>query len=264
MADTTLRPDFGYEDCRFPPLPSFRSSLTEVQAFTHISLHARPANLFEDPPGDPSPDYEKLEHLGDSVLQLHVTDLIRKIYPAIREGSASSIRAMIVGNDNLATISLKYKLPDRLRAHSSQIDRLRLQSKIQADIFEAVVGGLYIERGFDGLTKWMEQLFRPYIVTSYNLQREANTALALRSPSGPISIASNANSTMQYTALFNQHFQTESRNYIHRKIKSGNDTLWYVTLQVNGRLYGSGAGPTLKAARSEAARQGLLSLGLIH
>jgi len=128
------------------------------------------------------------------------------------------------------------------------------------------VGGLYLERGFDGLTDWMLQLFRPYIITAYTLQREAHTALARRGPSGPVSVASNSNANIQYTALFNQHFQSQSRNYIHRKIRSGtgNGSLWYVTLQVNGQLYGSGAGTTLKAARSEAARQGLLSLGLIH
>ncbi|KAF4622097.1 hypothetical protein D9613_009440 [Agrocybe pediades] len=292
MTQPHLQPDFGYGDRDFPPLPMFLTPRTEEQAFTHTSLHGRPASRFEDDPDDFNVDYEKFvasrisacafhtvimlmmfnhaglflrrfEHLGDSVLQLHVTDLLRQMYPLLREGAASSIRAMVVGNDNLARISLRYRLPDRLRAQPAQLELLRRQTKVQADLFESVVGGLYHERGFEGLTRWMKQLFQPYLVAAYNLQREANSALALpSSPSSPIPVPSQA--VMQYTAMFNQHFQKESRNYVHRKINSPTGQLWYVTLQVNGRLYGSGSGITLKAARNEAARMGLLSLGLIR
>jgi dsRNA-specific ribonuclease len=77
-----------------------------LQVFTHRSYYARPTQIFEDPPDDPSPDNElyvsfgfliclmnnsslSLEHLGDSIISLVVTQLIYETWPGLRVGPAT-------------------------------------------------------------------------------------------------------------------------------------------------------------------------------
>jgi ribonuclease-3 len=89
-----------------PPLPDINSEHVRLQVFTHRSFYARQTHMFEDLPDDPSldnemsavslisrvqcpncPKFSRLEHLGDSVLGLIVTDLLRELYPYLRVGA---------------------------------------------------------------------------------------------------------------------------------------------------------------------------------
>ena len=70
-----------------------------TQTFTHRSYLQRPVVSFLDP-SQPR-DYESLEHLGDSVLNLGVTDLLRQLYPDLRPGGATVSKL-----DSLEVISL--------------------------------------------------------------------------------------------------------------------------------------------------------------
>ena len=113
-----LRPDFGPGG--LPPLPNIDSSEIETRVFTHRSFAARPTHVFEDTQEDPSPDNEqfspvslmspltcapplticfspapnkqtnnRLEHVGDQVLGLIVTDLLQSEYPHLRVGPST-------------------------------------------------------------------------------------------------------------------------------------------------------------------------------
>lgn len=134
-------------------------------------MYGRPVHQFEDSPDDPAPDNESLEHLGDSVLNFITTTLIRDMYPYIHVGPATKIRGMVVKNNNLAFLSLGYKMSDLLRGHHSQIVALRNSPNIQADVFEAYVGGLYLTQGLEATKSWLSTLFRPFIVNAYNAVR---------------------------------------------------------------------------------------------
>lgn len=57
---------------------------------THRSFYARSAHVFEDHIDDPSPDNEKYEHLGDTVLGLVVTGLLLDMYPCLRVGPSTA------------------------------------------------------------------------------------------------------------------------------------------------------------------------------
>ncbi|KAI3616528.1 double-strand-specific pac1 ribonuclease [Moniliophthora roreri] len=149
-----------------PALPKINSKDIERQIFTHRSVYARPTHIFEDLPNDPSPDNEKFEHLGDSVLSLVVTDLLFEMYPGLRK-----IRAMIVTNQTLATISQRYRLPHRLLVHPAQALALRESIHVQADVFEAFVGGLYTDQNLQVVRSWLDALFRPYVETAYDVVR---------------------------------------------------------------------------------------------
>ncbi|KAF9559382.1 ribonuclease III [Agrocybe pediades] len=119
-----------------PPLPPIRKEALEQRAFIHSSYHGRPSKRFEDPEHDPLRDYERLEHLGDSVLGLHVTAMLFRMYPDLTEGWASRIRSMLINNDTLSEISQRYKLQEKLIAHPVQVGKIRQIPGIAADLFE--------------------------------------------------------------------------------------------------------------------------------
>jgi hypothetical protein len=72
-----------------PPLPVISDPALEKQVFTHQSCFPRRKWRFEDPEDDPSLDYEKLEHVGDSILGMVVTTWLHELKPRLTCGKAS-------------------------------------------------------------------------------------------------------------------------------------------------------------------------------
>ncbi|KAJ7591464.1 ribonuclease III domain-containing protein [Mycena floridula] len=279
----SLQPDLGAD---FPALPKIHSDAIRQQVFTHRSFYARPTHIFEDGPHDLSPDNEKFEHLGDTVLGLVVTDLMFDMYPGLRVGPATKIRALIVANFTLAEISVRYRLPERLRLHPAQALSLRASSNVQADVFESFVGGLYKDQGLESVKDWLSALLSPYITAAYQLVR-AQHGLPPSPPAVQPSLSDSpppsdefAGSSMAssgHLALFNQHLQKLNRavEWVY-----GNDEIvvdateseflrgikttpvWSVQVIVDGQSLGKGRGNTKKSARNEAAKVGLQNLGV--
>ncbi|KAI0776193.1 ribonuclease III [Trametes elegans] len=286
-----LRPEFPDG---LPPLPEIRSDALRLQVFTHRSFYARPTHVFEDMPDDPSPDNESLEHLGDTVLSLVVTGLLRDVYPCLRVGPSTKIRALIVGNPTLAWISVQYSLPERMRMHPAQAITLRASANIQADLFESFVGGLYLDQGLEAAKAWLHPLLRPFLTMAYRTVRvqhglapdppylhspppsyhihaggtAANgTALAAPAQTWSTPPPPRMPASIGHLSLFNQHLQQQSRSieWVYSD-SAGEGTkttpIWVVRAMVDGECLGSGRGSTKKAARNEAAKEGLVKLGI--
>ncbi|TDL29361.1 ribonuclease III [Rickenella mellea] len=267
----------------FPPLPHIRSDDTRRQVYTHRSFYARPKDVFEDPPDDPAPDNETLEHLGDSVLGLSVTGLIRQTYRNLRVGPATKMRALVVGNATLADISLHYGLPQRLRVHPAQAITLRSSPNVQADIFEAYVGGLYVDQGLPVVQTWLNNLLRPYVVEAYRIVRNQHIlppapAPVERQPSSPGSSTGSGNlsngtpppaaATMGHLSLFNQHMQqtntvVEWRYDNVRGEGTRTTPIWKVHAMIGNDCLASGQGNTKRMAKNEAAKEGLSKMGVV-
>ncbi|KAG6850920.1 hypothetical protein H0H93_006746 [Arthromyces matolae] len=281
-----------------PPLPTILSREIEEKVYTHRSYHGRPTHVFEDHPSDPSPHNERFvtlfsipdevsidsrfEHLGDTVVGLCVTNLMMRLYPDLHVGPSTKIRAMIVGNSTLADISLRYKLPDRLRLHPAQAITLRASVHVQADVLESYIGGLFYEQGLDAVQRWLDPLFKPYVKAAYTIVRLQH-GLALPPPCPPptsssAKTASTSLTTIGHLALFNQHLQRANRSveWIYydapeeltvdsseAAIRAAKTTpVWFVKVIVDGEIYGKGRGNTKRAARNEAAKVGLETLGI--
>jgi len=300
-----LNPDFGQDNVLFPKLPEIRSLAIKSQVFTHRSYYARQTHIFEDHPNDPSPDNEKYEHLGDTVLGMTVTHLLMNLFPGIRVGPSTKIRSMIVGNPTLAEISVKYRLTEYLRLHPAQAITLRTSTHIQADVFEAFIGGLFLDQGLEAVKAWIEPLFSPYALSAYQIVRKQHGLPAL--PPSFIGGATSTNklpgndfptpshicmgsseqfntTTIGHLALFNQVLQKANRQvewiYSNGEDPSENGyadmglspdltikgtkatPVWYVKVMVDGVFHGRGRANTKKAARNEAAKEGLQKLGI--
>ncbi|KAL7422986.1 hypothetical protein Q5752_002284 [Cryptotrichosporon argae] len=127
-----------------PPLPPIDSPSLLTTVLTHASMHsaARRAQSF-DIDAAPVVDYEKLEHVGDSLLGASVAVFLHDLYPTLAAGPSTMLKGQIVSNASLAKISARYGLPDRLQCKSAQFRVTRLQFKTQAGVFEAYVAGVY-------------------------------------------------------------------------------------------------------------------------
>lgn len=93
---------------------------------------------------------ERLEFLGDAVLELAVTDFLFGKYPDKTEGDLTSIRAALVNTNTLSETSTRLSVNQFLllsRGESKDVGRAR--QYILANVFEALVGALYIDQGYD-------------------------------------------------------------------------------------------------------------------
>ncbi|KZO94680.1 ribonuclease III [Calocera viscosa TUFC12733] len=168
-----------------PTLPAIRSREVLLEVFMHRSVLGRPAGLFEDSPDDLFPDNERLEHLGDAVVQLCATMVIRELYPSLRVGPASKIRTRVVSNVALARHTERYGLIDKLAVSHAQERQLRKSIAVQGDLFEAYVGGLFKESDYSLSTVygWLRALFTPVVHEAYKQELADHSIISGALPS---------------------------------------------------------------------------------
>ncbi|MEK7613492.1 MAG: ribonuclease III [Patescibacteria group bacterium] len=127
---------------------SFHDESLLKTAFTHRSY-------LNEQGGGVTPDKqehnERLEFLGDAVLELSVTDYLFKKYPNVTEGHLTAYRAALVNATMLGTIAESLGMNDCLLLSKGEAkDTGRARATILANTFEAVVGALYLDQGFEG------------------------------------------------------------------------------------------------------------------
>ena len=93
---------------------------------------------------------ERLEFLGDAVLELVVTDYLFNKYPEKTEGDLTSYRSALVNSTTLASLATELAMNDYLLlSHGESKDTGRARIYILANTFEALLGALYIDQGYD-------------------------------------------------------------------------------------------------------------------
>jgi ribonuclease-3 len=104
---------------------------------------------------------ERLEFLGDAVLQLVVTDYLYANFPNLAEGKLAKIRAAVVSGPALADVARSMDLGRHVELTTAE-DRTggREKDSILADTVEAVIGAVYIDGGLEGATTVVSRLWR--------------------------------------------------------------------------------------------------------
>ncbi|MCY4150038.1 MAG: ribonuclease III [Gammaproteobacteria bacterium] len=96
------------------------------------------------------PNNERLEYLGDSVLGVFIADQLYHRFPKLGEGQLSRLRTTLVQNATLSIIGKTLKLDDHIILGQSDMKNNAFQiDSILADTFEAVIGAIYLDGGFD-------------------------------------------------------------------------------------------------------------------
>lgn len=105
---------------------------------------------------------ERLEFLGDAVLNCVVATLVFREFAAADEGDLSRFRASLVSGEALAVIAAEIELGDQLRLGSGELKSGGFRRKsILADALEALFGAIYLDGGFDAAAQVIERLFAP-------------------------------------------------------------------------------------------------------
>ena len=103
-------------------------------------------------------DNERLEFLGDAILDLNISQYLFKKYPDMPEGDLSKIRASIVCEASLARVAKKIQLGDYIQlGKGEEMTGGRERASILADLFEAITGALLVDGGFEAVGEFLEK-----------------------------------------------------------------------------------------------------------
>ncbi|MCM2604644.1 ribonuclease III [Rossellomorea marisflavi] len=204
------------------------------QAFTHSSYvneHRR----------KPYEDNERLEFLGDAVLELTVSQFLFKKYPMMSEGELTKLRAAIVCEPSLVKFSMEMNFGELiLLGKGEEMTGGRERPALLADVFEAFIGALYLDQGLDTVVSILEKVVYPKInagafshVMDYKSQLQE---LVQRGSAG----------TIMYSIL-DESGPAHNREFISR-------------VCLNGEELGVGKGRSKKEAEQKAAQKALEKL----
>lgn len=103
---------------------------------------------------------ERLEFLGDSILNLAISDYLYRHKPEASEGALSRLRASVVREESLARVAREIGLGDYLVMGSGELKSGgHRRDSILADALEAMIGALYLDQGFAPAHAWVQSLF---------------------------------------------------------------------------------------------------------
>jgi ribonuclease III len=208
-----------------PPEPS-------AAVFTHASWA-----------GDRTESYERLEFLGDSVLELAIAHTLYDRFPDFEEGQMAKLRSHVVSRASCAVISAELGLGERLLAEhpgpeSDEPARLSVNRNVLAALLEAAIAAIYLEHGFEAVAGPIVEAFNPRI---------------------------------EYALTHNVDHKTELQEELARRGRSVSYTLlaaegpahqrtFTAAALVDGVQAGVGMGGSKKDAEQEAAREALAVL----
>ena len=186
-------------------------------------------------------DYERLEFLGDAVLDLVVSDYLYN-HNMENEGEMTKIRASYVCENANYTYSTDLELYKYiLVGHGEQNDDGVYKKTIVADIFEALMGAIYLDLGYATVRNAILKIVVPYIedpnITFFN----------------------------DYKSCLQEFVQTEQKSleyFITNEEGPAHDKRFTIEVRIDGIVYGSGIGTSKKEAEQEAAREALEKLAV--
>lgn len=133
-------------------LPFFNDPNLLTRALTHSSYLNEHIDL-------PNEDNERLEFLGDAVLDFVAAEYLFRKYPEFAEGRLTSIRAALVRMETLSKYANQLDLGSQLRLGKGEAETGgRARMSLLADAFEAIVGALYLDQGLEPVKKFVEAL----------------------------------------------------------------------------------------------------------
>ncbi len=221
----------------------FRKPDLLLEAITHKSyLNELKSSASGGSGGETGKDNERLEFLGDAVLDLAVSEHLAAIYPISSEGELSKMKARIVSERALAKVGRRLSLGQYLLlGKGEELTRGREKPSLLADALEAIIAAIYFDGGFIAA--------KGFILTTFNEEIEG-----LEHPKG----------ALDYKTELQEYCQREFDTLPHYRVlrESGPDheKIFEVELTIRGEVYGLGKGRNKKEAEQQAAKEALEKL----
>ena len=199
-------------------------------AFTHSSFNSDAKTHHHD--------YERLEFIGDSVLGFVIATLLFKEHSNMLEGALTKARSYLVQSEYLANLARKESYPEYIRAGKSlsSNDIVNNQSILE-DVFEAVIGAVYLDKGIFFAQKFIKNIYKDEI-KKFTLDE-----------------------IKDYKSILQEAMQAEYRESVNYKIvfEKGppHNRTFFAEVSFNGIVLGRGEGKSKKIAEQEAAKDAL-------
>jgi ribonuclease-3 len=208
---------------------SFHQESLLEQAFVHLSY-------LNENPDFARPSNERLEFLGDAILNFVVTEKLYEEFPKLTEGELTEIRASLVCRDTLAELASSLKLGDwLLLGRGEEANRGRAKASNLANVMEALIGALYLDQGIAEARKFILRQLRPELK---------------KIKAGKI--------TPNYKALVQELIQGQKKpTPVYRLVEAAgpdHGKQFTAEIMVEGEALGRGTGKSKKTAESQAAR----------
>ncbi|MFQ6066935.1 MAG: ribonuclease III [bacterium] len=194
------------------------------QALTHTS-HTKSTNESS------ISHYERLEFLGDAVLELVTAEHLFKAYPGLSEGELSKLRSAMVSRESLSHCARKIKIGNHLLIGKDQ-EGIQSQDALLADAYESIIGALYLDKGLETarhfiLGRFMEEEEKIAKIKDFKSQLQEYTQLVYRS-------------LPQYQVI--------------QEIGPDHSKKFRVKVKIEGKVWGEGWGTSKKRAEKIAAQ----------
>jgi len=180
---------------------------------------------------------ERLEYLGDAVLELVVSDYLYRNYPDYSEGKLTKFRSDLVCKDALVQIAVKYDLGTYLRLGKGEASGGgHTRPSLLADAVEALIGALYLDVGFDRCYNLVMELLKIGVkaLEEEELRRDYKTLLQ-----------EHVQSYYGVTPMYRMRGESGPD---HKKV-------FHSEVLLNGEVMGVGSGKNKKEAQQDAARK---------
>jgi len=209
---------------------------TDKELISRAFVHSSYVNEHKTPNGN----NERLEFIGDAVLQVYSAQRLFEIQPALPEGLMSTRRSNLVSEKALAQIVRENDLNDFLLLGAGEEKTGgRTRDSIMADMFEAFIGAVYLDQGQETAFSLLDDLMGEHI-------RETDE------------------STYDYKTRLQEYVQADSRKSIVYETISvegpNNNPEFEVAVKIDGLTYGYGKGSSKKQAQKNAAKDALRKL----
>lgn len=204
------------------------------QAFTHSSYVNEHRNLRIS-------DNERLEFLGDAVLELLVSRFLFQTYPNVSEGKLTKLRAAIVREDSLASFAKECGFDQFIRLGKGEENSGgRKRASLLCDLFESFLGAVYLDQGLEVVEGFLNQVIFPKVLAgAFSHEMDHKTRLQeVLQKSGDVNI--DYRLVKEEGPAHDRHFWTE--------------------VYCDEVLIGQGTGRSKKMAEQAAAADGLQRL----
>ncbi|MBW1800839.1 MAG: ribonuclease III [Deltaproteobacteria bacterium] len=214
---------------------TFKNPTLLEEAFRH-------ASFVNENPDLNLADNERLEFLGDAQLDQAIRDILMRIFEDAKEGHLSKYRASLVNERGLYQLAKELQLGNHLLlGRGEQMSRGHRKPSILANTFEALMGALYLDAGFDATREIIHRLFIPLLVR-----------IDVRV------IKDDFKSMLQ--EFTQQTFKSRPEYYLIKESGPAHDKTFRIALRINGTVVSEGEGKSKKVAEQVAAREAFLCL----
>ncbi len=227
------------------PRKEFYSFIKETTGFSPLKLRlydlafihksASSSDLMGKPVNN-----ERLEYLGDAVLGAIVADYLYNRFPRKDEGFLTQMRSRIVNRSFLTSLTFKLGLNHLVTSNTNNVNE---SSHIFGDVFEAFIGAIYLDIGYQGVKEFVVKKVLSVHVDLHELER-------------------NDNNFKSQLIEWGQKIKKDIEFETIENPGSGNNKLPFIsTIRIDGQIIGKGEGYSKKEAQQNSACKALINLG---